>query len=159
MYTIPGLCDTSSQSRRSYFIVLAYRNSSALMRVGLHLVPPVDHDQTQLVMERRRAERGSVMILLVGAPLKHTGAILSPLCAILTSPRPPLPSNTAGTDAEKINTVLALLAELGYPGIVPEDFGKLWPVDEFETEITVMSEVRGYLEVRVLGGPKFRNLQ
>jgi hypothetical protein len=59
-----------------------------------------------------------------------------------------LPSNTAGTDAEKINTVLALLAELGYPGVVPEDFGKLRPVDEFETEITVMSEVRGYFEVR-----------
>ncbi|KAJ7934585.1 P-loop containing nucleoside triphosphate hydrolase protein [Mycena leptocephala] len=63
-----------------------------------------------------------------------------------SSPRPPLPSNTAGTDAEKINTVLALLAELGYPGVVPEDFGKLRPVDEFETEITVMSEVRGYFE-------------
>ncbi|KAJ7915221.1 hypothetical protein B0H13DRAFT_1610747, partial [Mycena leptocephala] len=63
-----------------------------------------------------------------------------------SSPRPPFPSNTAGTDAEKINTVLALLAELGYPGVVPEDLGKLRPVDEFETEITVMSEVRGYFE-------------
>ncbi|KAJ7731892.1 P-loop containing nucleoside triphosphate hydrolase protein [Mycena metata] len=63
-----------------------------------------------------------------------------------SSPRPASPSNTARTDAEKINGVLAQLAELGYPGIVSEDLGKLRQVDEFETEITVMSEVRGYFE-------------
>ncbi|KAF8145095.1 P-loop containing nucleoside triphosphate hydrolase protein [Mycena galopus ATCC 62051] len=50
--------------------------------------------------------------------------------------------------SEKVNNALALLAELGYSGITSEDFGKLRQVDEFETEITVMSEVRGYFEVR-----------
>ncbi|KAJ7735808.1 P-loop containing nucleoside triphosphate hydrolase protein [Mycena metata] len=50
------------------------------------------------------------------------------------------------TDPEKINNVLAQLAELGYPGVSPEDFGKLRQVDEYETEITVMSEVRGYFQ-------------
>ncbi|KAJ7223681.1 P-loop containing nucleoside triphosphate hydrolase protein [Mycena haematopus] len=59
---------------------------------------------------------------------------------------PPSPTNPTQTDSEKINSVLAQLAELGYPGIAPEDFGKLRPVDEFETEITVMSEVRGYFQ-------------
>ncbi|KAF8162470.1 P-loop containing nucleoside triphosphate hydrolase protein [Mycena galopus ATCC 62051] len=62
------------------------------------------------------------------------------------SSRPPSPSNELVTDSEKINNVLAQLAELGYTGIAPEDFGKLRPVDEFETEITVMSEVRGYFQ-------------
>ncbi|KAJ6478750.1 P-loop containing nucleoside triphosphate hydrolase protein [Mycena vitilis] len=60
---------------------------------------------------------------------------------------PPAPSNTAEANkTEKINNVLAQLAELGYPGVTAEDFGKLRPVDEFETEIAVMSEVRGYFQ-------------
>ncbi|KAJ7037326.1 P-loop containing nucleoside triphosphate hydrolase protein [Mycena alexandri] len=63
-----------------------------------------------------------------------------------SSPRPPSPSSTARTEGEKINNVLAQLAELGYPGVASEDLGKLRQVDEFETEITVMSEVRGYFE-------------
>ncbi|KAJ7449129.1 P-loop containing nucleoside triphosphate hydrolase protein [Mycena galericulata] len=50
------------------------------------------------------------------------------------------------TDPEKLNNVLAQLAELGYPGLTPEDFGKLRAVDEYETEIAVMSEVRGYFQ-------------
>ncbi|KAJ7918424.1 P-loop containing nucleoside triphosphate hydrolase protein [Mycena leptocephala] len=63
------------------------------------------------------------------------------------SPGPPTPSNAVMvTDTEKINNVLAQLAELGYPGVSPDDFGKLRQVDEFETEITVMSEVRGYFQ-------------
>ncbi|KAJ6582935.1 P-loop containing nucleoside triphosphate hydrolase protein [Mycena vulgaris] len=50
------------------------------------------------------------------------------------------------TDPDKLNNVLAQLAELGYPGVTAEDFGKLRQVDEFETEIAVMSEVRGYFQ-------------
>ncbi|KAJ7081440.1 P-loop containing nucleoside triphosphate hydrolase protein [Mycena epipterygia] len=50
-------------------------------------------------------------------------------------------------DPQKINSVLAQLADLGYPGVTPDDFGKLRQVDEYETEIAVMSEVRGYFEV------------
>ncbi|KAF7360170.1 hypothetical protein MVEN_00745500 [Mycena venus] len=65
------------------------------------------------------------------------------------SSRPVSPSNAAMTDSDwkdKVNNVLAELAELGYPGVMPEDFGKLRPVDEFETEIAVMSEVKGYFQ-------------
>ncbi|KAJ6557932.1 P-loop containing nucleoside triphosphate hydrolase protein [Mycena capillaripes] len=60
---------------------------------------------------------------------------------------PSSPSSTvAMTDADKLNNVLGQLAELGYPGLNPEDLGKLRAGDEFETEITVMSEVRGYFQ-------------
>jgi hypothetical protein len=65
-----------------------------------------------------------------------------------SSSSPPSTSAAAVPDSEKINSVLAQLAELGYSGVTPDDFGKLRPVDEFETEITVMSEVRGYFQVR-----------
>lgn len=51
-------------------------------------------------------------------------------------------------DPQKINSVLAQLADLGYPGVTHDDFGKLRQVDEYETEIAVMSEVRGYFQVR-----------
>ncbi|KAJ7800360.1 P-loop containing nucleoside triphosphate hydrolase protein [Mycena olivaceomarginata] len=63
-----------------------------------------------------------------------------------SSSSPPSTSAAAVPDSEKINSVLAQLAELGYSGVTPDDFGKLRPVDEFETEITVMSEVRGYFQ-------------
>ncbi|KAJ7629835.1 P-loop containing nucleoside triphosphate hydrolase protein [Mycena rosella] len=55
-------------------------------------------------------------------------------------------STMAMTEPDKINSVLAGLAELGYPGVTADDFGKLRQVDEFETEIAVMSEVRGYFQ-------------
>ncbi|KAJ7099999.1 P-loop containing nucleoside triphosphate hydrolase protein [Mycena belliarum] len=55
-------------------------------------------------------------------------------------------SATADPDPDKANSAIALLAELGYPGLTVEDFGKLRPGDEYETEITVMSEVRGYFQ-------------
>jgi len=50
-------------------------------------------------------------------------------------------------DLEKINSVLALLAEAGYTGLNAEDLGKLNPPDEYETELHVMAEVRGYFQV------------
>ncbi|KAK7044850.1 P-loop containing nucleoside triphosphate hydrolase protein [Favolaschia claudopus] len=67
------------------------------------------------------------------------------------TPRPvertPSPSPTPViSDAEKINNVLAQLADLGYTGITADDFGKLRQADQFETEIAVMSEVRGYFQ-------------
>jgi hypothetical protein len=46
-----------------------------------------------------------------------------------------------------MQTALALLAEIGYTGVVEEDFGKLNPSDEYETELRVMAEVRGYFQV------------
>ncbi|KAF7351392.1 hypothetical protein MSAN_01570900 [Mycena sanguinolenta] len=83
------------------------------------------------------------------APLDSTRA--TPSASTFKSPETssssPSPTNPTMAESEKINSVLAQLAELGYPGIAPEDFGKLRPVDEFETEITVMSEVRGYFQV------------
>lgn len=48
---------------------------------------------------------------------------------------------------EKINAALAMLAELGYVGLTAEDLGKLNPPDEYETELEVMAEVRGYFQV------------
>lgn len=51
------------------------------------------------------------------------------------------------TKSEKINTVLAGLASIGYTGLTEEDLGKLNPPDEYETELQVMAEVRGYFQV------------
>lgn len=79
--------------------------------------------------------------------VKRPGGAAKPLAERSSSP-PPSTSAVAAPDSEKINNVLAQLAELGYSGVTPDDFGKLRPVDEFETEITVMSEVRGYFQVR-----------
>jgi hypothetical protein len=39
------------------------------------------------------------------------------------------------------------LASIGYPGLSAEDLGKLNPPDEYETELRVMAEVRGYFQV------------
>ena len=50
-------------------------------------------------------------------------------------------------DPERLQAALALLAEIGYPGVVEEDLGKLNPSDEYETELRVMAEVRGYFQV------------
>jgi hypothetical protein len=50
-------------------------------------------------------------------------------------------------DPEKINSILALLADVGYTGLNAEDLGKLNPPDEYETELHVMAEVRGYFQV------------
>jgi hypothetical protein len=50
-------------------------------------------------------------------------------------------------DPEKINSILALLADAGYTGLNPEDLGKLNPPDKYETELHVMAEVRGYFQV------------
>ena len=41
---------------------------------------------------------------------------------------------------------LAALAKIGYT-VTPEDLAKLAPVDEFENEMRVMAEVRGYFQV------------
>ncbi len=48
---------------------------------------------------------------------------------------------------EKINQILGHLAELGYTGLVADDLNKLRPGDEFEEELKVMAEVRGYFQV------------
>ncbi|PBK80191.1 hypothetical protein ARMGADRAFT_1003277 [Armillaria gallica] len=42
---------------------------------------------------------------------------------------------------------LAALAALGFTGLTAEDLEKLHPVDEYETELKVMAEVRGYFQV------------
>lgn len=49
--------------------------------------------------------------------------------------------------AQKVNAALAALAELGYTGLRAEDLGKLNPLDEYQTELEVMAEVRGYFQV------------
>lgn len=42
---------------------------------------------------------------------------------------------------------LAILARIGYPGLKEEDLGRLHAPDEYETELDVMAEVRGYFQV------------
>ncbi|KAH7920090.1 hypothetical protein BV22DRAFT_826286 [Leucogyrophana mollusca] len=49
--------------------------------------------------------------------------------------------------ADTINDVLAGLARLGFTGVTQEDLAKLLPSDEYESEIRVMAEVRGYFQV------------
>lgn len=53
----------------------------------------------------------------------------------------------AADGAEKTNQILALLAELGLTGLTKEDLGKLNPPDEYEAELKIMAEVRGYFQV------------
>ncbi|KAI3619394.1 hypothetical protein WG66_012775 [Moniliophthora roreri] len=48
---------------------------------------------------------------------------------------------------EAVNELLSLLAKCGYTGVTVEDLGKLKPADEYETELQVMAEVRGYFQV------------
>lgn len=43
--------------------------------------------------------------------------------------------------------LLAGLAAHGFAGLTIEDLGKLNPPDEFETELIIMAEVRGYFQV------------
>jgi hypothetical protein len=45
------------------------------------------------------------------------------------------------------NTLLAMLAERGFTSLTIADLGKLNPPDEFETELRIMAEVRGYFQV------------
>jgi hypothetical protein len=40
-----------------------------------------------------------------------------------------------------------MLSAAGYPGVNEGDLGKLLPQDQYETELRVMAEVRGYFQV------------
>jgi len=57
------------------------------------------------------------------------------------------PSNLDGDPLTKVNIALATLAEIGYTGLTKESLGVLKPPDEYETELKVMAEVRGYFKV------------
>ena len=50
-------------------------------------------------------------------------------------------------DPEKVQAALAMLVEIGYSGITEDDLGRLNPTDEFETELLVMAQIRGYFQV------------
>lgn len=56
------------------------------------------------------------------------------------------PNSAPPDNSEKVNSVLAALAGIGYV-VTEEDLGKLNPPDEFETELKVMAEIRGYCQV------------
>ncbi|KAK0211639.1 P-loop containing nucleoside triphosphate hydrolase protein [Armillaria fumosa] len=56
-------------------------------------------------------------------------------------------SGPFASDKEKTDKALAALATLGFTGLTAEDLEKLHPVDEYETELKVMAEVRGYFQV------------
>lgn len=59
------------------------------------------------------------------------------------TPQPLVPT----PDVEKVKEALALLAGLGYYHVQPEDLAKLNPTDEYEMELKVMAEIRGYFQV------------
>ncbi|KAG6811611.1 hypothetical protein H0H92_006626 [Tricholoma furcatifolium] len=62
----------------------------------------------------------------------------------------PFNENENNTDPERENYLrqaIAFLAAAGMPGITEADLGKLITADEYETEIKVMSEVRGYFQI------------
>ncbi|RDB17526.1 Interferon-induced GTP-binding protein Mx2 [Hypsizygus marmoreus] len=54
---------------------------------------------------------------------------------------------TVATEDAKLRSALASLAELGYTGLTEEDLGRLNPPDEYETELQVMAEIRGYFQI------------
>jgi len=79
------------------------------------------------------------------AQFDDMSSIFSPA---LTKNLAPAPAQTARAhDPERVNKILSGLAELGYVGLKEEDLGKLNPVDEYERELVVMAEVRGYFKV------------
>ncbi|KAK0196410.1 P-loop containing nucleoside triphosphate hydrolase protein [Armillaria mellea] len=61
--------------------------------------------------------------------------------------RRPNISGPFASEKEKMDKALAALAALGFTGLTAEDLEKLHPVDEYETELKVMAEVRGYFQV------------
>ncbi|KAH7928503.1 hypothetical protein BV22DRAFT_199383 [Leucogyrophana mollusca] len=78
-------------------------------------------------------------------------AIISPT-SVNAVPRPQTASSTTNVtgrtpDPGAVEEVLAGLNKLGYHGITYEDLARLLPPDEYETELRVMAEVRGYFQV------------
>jgi hypothetical protein len=57
------------------------------------------------------------------------------------------PDNAMDDKETTINQALASLAAAGYLGLSKSDLGKLNPTDEYEAELQVMSEVRGYFQI------------
>ncbi|KAL0571650.1 hypothetical protein V5O48_010308 [Marasmius crinis-equi] len=50
-------------------------------------------------------------------------------------------------ESDEANELLAMLAKFGFTHLSFEDLAKLKPGDEYETELDVMAEVRGYFQV------------
>lgn len=50
-------------------------------------------------------------------------------------------------DSDTIRELMSLLAKLGHNQLKLEDLAKLNPPDEYENELQVMAEVRGYFKV------------
>ncbi|TFK69295.1 hypothetical protein BDN72DRAFT_796685 [Pluteus cervinus] len=69
--------------------------------------------------------------------------------APVATPKPASKAQEVAGEAreEILNRALATLAELGYRNITEEDLVRLNPPDEYETEMRVMAEVRGYFKV------------
>lgn len=84
-------------------------------------------------------------------PTPAVAAASTPSNTAIASPVVPTPGPIVATndarDVEKINAILGMLADIGYTGLNAEDLGKLNPPDEYESELRVMSEVRGYFQV------------
>ncbi|KAF9244557.1 P-loop containing nucleoside triphosphate hydrolase protein [Melanogaster broomeanus] len=78
-----------------------------------------------------------------------TSGARPPIAATTVTPSPsPTPSSKVRQESVKETTlaVLAGLAKLGYT-VTEDDLAKLLPSDEYEEELQVMAEVRGYFQV------------
>jgi hypothetical protein len=60
---------------------------------------------------------------------------------------------------EKVNTVMAGLADLGFHGLTAADLAKLLPPDEMEPAINIMAEVRAYFQGKTFHRTVFKFLQ
>lgn len=58
-----------------------------------------------------------------------------------------LPALHETGDVKTVKEVIGLLGNLGYSGVCAKDLPKLNPPDEYENELRVMAEVRGYFKV------------
>lgn len=58
-----------------------------------------------------------------------------------------LPDADSDVDEDDINEALSILARVGHAGLKEEDLGRLHAADEYQTEMDVMAEVRGYFQV------------
>ncbi|KAJ7615866.1 P-loop containing nucleoside triphosphate hydrolase protein [Roridomyces roridus] len=77
----------------------------------------------------------------------HTPAPTPALNIPAFRPTTPFMRPQSASGVEPVDEVLSMLARLGFTGLREEDLGRLQAGDDYETEIRLMSDVRGYFEV------------
>lgn len=112
-------------------------NEDQFSSEGRHIMPS-PFLQLDLFGGLDRSERSS-------GPDPHSSSTTP---SLFGSPQPePVRPTPTSPDSNKIREILASLAEIGYHGLVADDLRKLNHTDEYEMEIQVMGEIRGYFQV------------